>query len=205
MFESFLNDARGPARRGTSVLASICLHGLFVGLAAITYVKTRLPRSEKAVEVSFRPLPPAAPSGHKTKLPRLATHPPVLPKVRPQIIIQPRQAPKAVAKADPAPVLLSAGMSRPRPVGECAPGGARPRPSVPEQARALGLGGNVLVEYVVRSDGTVAGVALKNSRAPQLLFQATRKWLEACPFSPSLSGGRPVPVRVVQQFHFRLQ
>jgi TonB family protein len=76
---------------------------------------------------------------------------------------------------------------------------------VPAEARALDLGGKVRVEYVVRTDGSVSGVSLQNPGAPRLLFEATRKWLEACPFSPSTQGGRPVPVRVVQQFNFRLE
>ena len=104
-----------------------------------------------------------------------------------------------------APVLLGSGMSRPQPGGECAPGGMRPRPQMPEQARAMGIAGTVLVEYVVHADGSVGDVTLRNEGAPRQLFEATKKWLLTCTFTPSVSGGRQMPVRMIQPFTFKLQ
>jgi TonB family protein len=104
-----------------------------------------------------------------------------------------------------APVLLGSGMSRPQPEGECAPGGMRPRPQMPEQARAMGIAGTVLVEYVVHADGSVSNVTLRNEGAPRQLFEATSKWLLTCTFTPSVSGGRQMPVRMIQPFTFKLQ
>ena len=51
-------------------------------------------------------------------------------------------------------------MTKPILKGECAPGGQRPKPPTPEQARQMGISGTVLVEYVVHSDGHVGEVAL---------------------------------------------
>ena len=41
--------------------------------------------------------------------------------------------------------------------------------------------------------------------APPILFEAVKKWLEGCAFTPSMSGNRPVPVKIVQPFNFKLQ
>ena len=104
-----------------------------------------------------------------------------------------------------APLLLGSGMTRPQLGGECAPGGTRPRPQMPEHARAMGIAGTVLIEYVVHADGSVSDVTLRNEGAPRLLFEATRKWLLTCTFTPSVSGGKETPVRMIQPFIFKLQ
>jgi TonB family protein len=102
-------------------------------------------------------------------------------------------------------MLLGAGMSRPSPVGDCAPGGQRPKPPTPEQARQMGVTGTVLVEYVVHTDGTVGNVLLKNPTAPPILFESVRQWLATCHYTPSMAGGRPIPVKIIQPFIFRQQ
>jgi len=101
-------------------------------------------------------------------------------------------------------MILGAGMSRPSAQGDCAPGGTRPRPPTPEQARQMGISGMVLVEYVVHSDGHVGEVALKNPTAPPILFGAVKQWLESCSFQPSMQGSRPIPVKIIQPFIFEL-
>ena len=101
------------------------------------------------------------------------------------------------------PVLLGAGMTRPLPTGECSPSGARPKPITPEQARRMSITGTVLVQYTVHSDGRVGEISMRND-GPSILFDAVRKWLEECSFSPSLSGTRPIPVRVIQPFVFQM-
>ena len=99
------------------------------------------------------------------------------------------------------PMLLGSGMSRPQPTSNCRP----PKPATPEQARQMGVIGMVLVEYTVHSDGHVGEVGLKNPTAPPILFQAVKTWLEGCPMQPSMSGGKPVPVKIVQPFIFKQQ
>jgi outer membrane biosynthesis protein TonB len=69
----------------------------------------------------------------------------------------------------------------------------------------MGIMGMVLVEYVVHSDGHVGEVLLKNPTAPPILFAAVKQWLESCPFEPSMQGSRPVAVKIIQPFNFRLQ
>ena len=97
------------------------------------------------------------------------------------------------------PVLLGAGMSRPQPTAECRPS----KPAAPEQARQMGITGLVLVEYVVHSDGHVGEVNLKNPTAPPILFEAVKSWLLGCPFKPSLSGSKPIAVKIIQPFTFK--
>jgi TonB family protein len=96
------------------------------------------------------------------------------------------------------PVLLGAGMTRPVPTSACQPN----KPSTPEQARQMGITGLVLVEYTVHGDGHVDTVVLKNPSAPRVLFEAVKTWLEQCPFTPSIAGGQPVAVKIVQPFRF---
>jgi TonB family protein len=102
-------------------------------------------------------------------------------------------------------MILGAGMTRPTPAGDCAPGGQRPRPSTPEQARQMEIKGMVLVEYVVHSDGHVGEVTLKNQTAPPILFEAVKQWLLSCSFTPSMQGSRPIPVKIIQPFNFTLR
>jgi protein TonB len=96
------------------------------------------------------------------------------------------------------PVLLGAGMTRPVPTSACQPN----KPGTPEQARQMGITGLVLVEYTVHGDGHVDTVVLKNPSAPRVLFEAVKTWLEQCPFTPSIAGGQPVAVKIVQPFRF---
>src|ERR1700737_188471 len=96
------------------------------------------------------------------------------------------------------PVLLGAGMTRPVPTSACQPN----KPGTPEQARQMGITGLVLVEYTVNGYGHVDPVVLKNPSAPRVLFEAVKTWLEQCPFTPSVAGGQPVAVKIVQPFKF---
>jgi TonB family protein len=96
------------------------------------------------------------------------------------------------------PVFLGADMTRPVPTSACQPN----KPGTPEQARQMGITGLVLVEYTVHGDGHVDTVVLKNPSAPRVLFEAVKTWLEQCPFTPSIAGGRPVAVKIVQPFRF---
>ena len=58
-------------------------------------------------------------------------------------------------------------MTRPRPSGSCASG-----PSMPEQARLMGITGAVVARYVVHADGRVGEVQILNPSAPPVLIGA---------------------------------
>ena len=182
LFDSIADTTSQSGRRG-SMLASLALHGLVVSLAAaFTYVKGMLPRP---VYVTL----PAPSAGPKTRLQRPMPKP-IAPKVPPRTIFLPRAIPETA--------LLTAGMTRPAPAGDCSPLGARPRPIAPQ----TGMSGTVLVEYVVHGDGRVKSVVLKNQAAP-MLFEAVRSWLKSCQWTPSMSAGKPVPFRMRQPFIFK--
>jgi TonB family protein len=89
-------------------------------------------------------------------------------------------------------------MTRPVPSAACQPN----KPATPEQARQMGITGLILVEYTVHGDGHVDSIVLKNPSAPRVLFEAVKTWLEQCPFTPSMAGGQPVAVKIVQPFKF---
>ena len=67
----------------------------------------------------------------------------------------------------------------------------------------MNLAGTVLVEYTVHANGRAGEISMRND-GPRILFAAVKRWLEDCPFSPSLSGSRPIPVKVIQPFVFRM-
>jgi len=115
---------------------------------------------------------------------------------------QSKRAGGQIAAPEGPPVLLGAGMTRPMPIGECSPAGTRPKPITPEQARRMSITGTVLVEYTVHSDGRVGEISMRNNGSP-ILFDAVEKWLVDCAFSPSLSGTKPIPVKIIQAFVFR--
>jgi outer membrane biosynthesis protein TonB len=68
----------------------------------------------------------------------------------------------------------------------------------------MSITGTVLVEYTVHPDGSVGEISMRNN-GPPILFGAVKKWLEECSFSPSLSGVKPIPVKVIQPFVFQMK
>lgn len=241
MFEQIISGTHGGPGRGSSMLVSALVHGLFVAVAfAFTYYRGHAPKTEEPVMVTFRapPPPPLPLVGHKPRTPRQAPKRPAAPRLQPFALLQPTRMPKpekppdlpeqddadedaeggveagmaggavgGAALGQPGgqgegpPVLLGAGMTRPLPGPECRPA----KPPTPEQARQMGITGLVLVEYTVHGDGHVDNVALKNPNAPPILFEAVKTWLQNCPFTPSIAGGRPVAVKMIQPFHFSQQ
>ncbi len=101
------------------------------------------------------------------------------------------------------PLQLGSGMSRPHPDSSCHPR----RPTMPEQARIMGITGQVLVEFVVHPDGHVGEIGLKNNGAPPVLYGAVKHWLERCRYVPSIleTTGKPVPVKMLAEFNFSLK
>ena len=68
----------------------------------------------------------------------------------------------------------------------------------------MGITGIALLEFVVHSDGHVGEVLLKNPTAPPILFNAVKQWLENCQYEPSMQGTRPIAVKIIQPFVFKL-
>jgi periplasmic protein TonB len=76
-------------------------------------------------------------------------------------------------------------------------------PRYPEQLRALGLTGEVLVEYVVNAEGRVARSSLRIVHSPHPAFsQAVIEALVRARFNPARVGGRSVAVLVQQKIRF---
>ena len=79
---------------------------------------------------------------------------------------------------------------------------ARIEPSYPPRARMRNIEGEVLLEFVVDSDGSVRDAVVKAS-TPEGIFEdsalrAVRRWK----FKPAMKGGEAVPVRVIQNVIF---
>lgn len=77
------------------------------------------------------------------------------------------------------------------------------RPVYPEPLRRAGIGGTVVVTYIVDVQGTVqpASIAFVSCDHP-LLGEAVRQALLEARLSPARVHGRPVPARVRQVLHF---
>ena len=94
--------------------------------------------------------------------------------------------------------MLQAGMTRPS-VTAC----AGPHPRMPQEAREKALGGTVVVQYVVETDGSISDIELK-APGPVVFYRAVREWLSGCRFEPATDAGRIVAVRIVQPFIFKI-
>lgn len=81
------------------------------------------------------------------------------------------------------------------------------QPIYPEKAKHIRLKGYVLVELVVRKDGSIDNMKVIRELARGRLgfeeasTQALRQWK----FEPGTKDGKPVDVRMVQRFDYELQ
>jgi len=104
------------------------------------------------------------------------------------------------------------GGPAPTDVIDLQPGVVRPRalcdpaaPSMPEQARIMGITGAVVMRYIVETDGSVSRMQLRNSDAPPILVEAVRTWLERCRFKPGMARGQDARIQIDQPFVFKLR
>jgi TonB family protein len=78
------------------------------------------------------------------------------------------------------------------------------KPSYPEQAKAQGIEGVVVLSAVVQKDGTVGNVTVMSGAHPLLAAEAenaVRQWR----YQPSRLNGEPVEIVTTLEVDFRLQ
>lgn len=114
-----------------------------------------------------------------------------------------KKAPAVVKKKEPpppppAPVLVSERehSTAPRPLSQ-------PRPAYPAEAKADGVEGTVVVQFLVTARGTVGEVRVV--RGDPRLSQAVVRAVEQWRFEPGTYQGRPVAVWRTASFPFRLK
>jgi len=78
-------------------------------------------------------------------------------------------------------------------------------PEYPELARVARLEGNVILQAIIRADGTVGDVQVLRTNRPQMGFEeaaisAVREWM----YKPALQNGRPVEVYFTVFVEFKL-
>lgn len=78
-------------------------------------------------------------------------------------------------------------------------------PVYPDAARRRGMAGWVRATFVVTALGGVTEVRIEGSEGGAQFEDAVRSALRAWRFSPAAVGGRPVGVRCVKEFNFRLE
>lgn len=102
MFEGITTARGNVGRRSSSMVVSVVLHGAVIALGIfIGYVQARLPKEEEPVSVVFRappPPPPPPPAGKKKATVKREVPRPVMPKLPPNAIIQPKEVPKIEEK-----------------------------------------------------------------------------------------------------------
>jgi len=118
--------------------------------------------------------------------------------------------PVAAAQADhqaassptvaPPPQASLAGITRPVPLGVHSVAAF-----YPDEARRLGQQGDVIVRFVVRTDGSVSDVAVESSSGFPLLDTAAVTAVATWRYMPAMQGGTPVEFhdRALLRFRFR--
>jgi protein TonB len=110
----------------------------------------------------------------------------------------------AVAPKKPAPVAAAAPVfvsekeqsTPPTPISQ-------PRPAYPSAAKAEGVEGTVVVQFLVTAQGTIGEVRVVSgdSRLSSAVVEAVKRWR----FQPGTFQGRPVPMWRSASFPFRLK
>ena len=77
-----------------------------------------------------------------------------------------------------------------------------PVPEFPEIARQVGLGGEVLLDITIDSDGKVESAVVRDG--PPEFHDAAREAVRKMVFTPGMHGNRPVRVKTVQRVRFPL-
>lgn len=114
--------------------------------------------------------------------------------------VAPKRADNNVAKIDGQKVYFDFQTDK-----AVAPAPGSPGPKYPVDLRAAGVEGEVLVQFIVRPDGTIDVSTFKVLRATQVEFEtAVREALPMMRFAPAEVDGKPVPQLVQQPFVFAL-
>jgi protein TonB len=116
------------------------------------------------------------------------------PPVKKPVVVQKKAAP--VAPAAPVFVSEKEHSTAPTPISQ-------PRPGYPPDAKAEGVEGTVVVQFLVTAQGTVSDVRVVSgdSRLSGAVVEAVKRWR----FQPGTFQGRPVPMWRSASFPFRLK
>lgn len=76
------------------------------------------------------------------------------------------------------------------------------KPTYPETMRRLGQEGDVKVSFIVHKDGSVSDAKVVDGRAE--FGQSVLDMLHRVQFTPALKDGRPITLKLVMKFKFRL-
>lgn len=222
---------RGSAGFVRFLPVALMVHGVVVGALFVhDRQQARLPRTPP-LRVTFQePAPPVSPPPTAAALkptarpsPPKLTAPAMPPVVEPAIPQQPADAgetvqgtldrsrnPTGVASAAPDEMGGAPGLQSP-PIGPVrvggdvtAPGIRQVLPEYPPLARSAHVEGDVILEVIIRSDGTLGEIrVLRTLRlgCTQAAIQALRRWR----FTPGMRNGVPVDVIMELTVTFQLE
>jgi len=215
-----MNHAHEGRIKWIAFLVAVAVHGVVLTVDFPEIRHAVQPRRGQTVLVGkkYIPPPPAVerPQVVRQQLVRRVPIPDPTPD-EPEPIREPE--PEIVPPPLPSDVEVLIGVPEPPPIEESAPllagvgdvtlpvliEESRVRPDYPELARVARIEGNVVLQAVIRADGTVADLVVLRSTRPnsgfeQAAIEAVRQWR----YKPALSGGRPVDVYFTVYVDFML-
>ena len=236
MLGTLLESNAPRQRRRASTLASIVVHTAVIAGAIVATASARTEPAREDRSPGHPPFYVLVPrEGRRTSAPRQPTLPrnpswttESLPIDRSWILFSPTANPMMSTEVDPGRLLAGDTMpfGLPRapiggelvgPVGGDQPATAAtvdkaaamlapPRPRYPDQLRAAGVTGRVVVRLVVDTAGRVEPATVVILEATHDLFaRAVRAALPSLRFAPAEAGGRKVRMLVDLPFEFRLR
>ena len=219
LFAHFLQETDSPVMR-KSVIIAVLMHAFIISITIPQVELPKLPSSKKPVIVMRRWTPPPPPKKvrpERPKVEQVLTKKVPIPDLtpdEPEPIVEPELPPEDFLDI-PLDADILIGVPQPPPATDgilfAGVGGVTNpekihdiRPSYPEIARKAKIEGDVILQAVIRADGTVGDVAILKSPGAKFGFddeamRAVRQWR----YKPALQGGKAVDVyfTVVVKFY----
>ena len=230
MFGVLIESKAGRQRRPGGTLLSVLVHGTLIAgaIAATTRVHTARATEPPVPDVVYRvrtrppdPTPPAPRDPTKVLVPTGGIV--IIPPVEPQTVLPPITTGPVID--DASRLLISAGaithdstlaggnasvadpngIRLPDQVEKLATLRSVVRPTYPEQLRLAGIGGRVVVRFVVDTLGLVEHESVVVREASHARFEnAVRDVLPRMRFTPAQLDGHPVRMLVEMPFEFAI-
>jgi TonB family protein len=226
MFEAFQGPAIDPTARkraAASTGLAVVAYGVVAGLVLAIAGRAPLEKAEQLLEVSFQRVIPRAepppPPPRPIPKPRRRVALPAPAPAPPRVVV-PREIPKEAPRAERTNIpqgalavtggVTSAGggmggegaVDLPEEATAPQPLTQDLAPAYPEQARATGKEGLVILKFVVTREGRVANIKVLKGEPP--FVDAAIAKVKTILFKPATVNGLPIAVFKIMRFPFRL-
>jgi protein TonB len=212
LYSILLKQEEDPESKKLALLIAIVFHILIISVTFPSFSRPKLEQEEKKVVYVSRWVPPPPPKIERPKQviqeelnARKVPIPDPTPD-EPEPVREPEPEPEPIPIPPDVDVIIGAPEPPPLAEGPVRAGfggvtypvlieSTKVQPKYPELARKAKVTGNVILEAVVRKDGTVGDVKVLRSPGANLGFEesavdAVRQWR----YKPGVQNGRPVDV-----------